>query len=88
MDVVVTTCRPRMSEVQKLKREVCSVGRENGGGNEVCQEASASLSRSAPLVDCSLKGKHVLNDRAGHPGNIKERASKLPQGGKRARLEG
>ena len=43
VDVVVTPCRPRMSEVQKLKREVCSVGQEKGG-NEVCQEASALLS--------------------------------------------
>ena len=44
VDVVVTPCRQRMSEVQKLKTEICSVERENGGNNEVCQEASAFLS--------------------------------------------
>ena len=32
-----------MSEVQKLKREVCAVEREKGG-NEVSKEASAFLS--------------------------------------------
>ena len=38
VDVVVTTCRPRLSQVQKLKREICSVG-----GNEILQEACAFL---------------------------------------------
>ena len=47
VDVVVTACGPRMSKVQKLKREICSVWLEKGGGNEVCQEASAVLSVGA-----------------------------------------
>ena len=47
--VVVSPCRPRMREVQQQKREVCSVGRANGG-NEVCQEASALLSVGALSV--------------------------------------
>ena len=66
--------------------------REHGGGNEVCQEASAFLP-VGPLVDCSIKGKHVLNNRAEHPVVLeesaklqvtrkhRERASKLPNGG-------
>ena len=41
VDVVVASFGPHMSEVQKLKREICSVGRESGGDNEISHEASA-----------------------------------------------
>ena len=60
-----------MGEVQELKRVICTVRREKSGGNEVCQEANALLPVEplsvSPPVDCSFKGKHVPNDRAGHP---------------------
>ena len=101
------------SEVQKLKREICCVEWEKSGGNEVLQEVNALLSveplsarerqwpQSAPLVDCPFKGKHVLNDRAGHLVVFEEsvelklqvtqkhqdRAGKVPHRGKRAQLE-
>ena len=43
VNVVDSPFRPRMGEVQELKREVCTVRRENSGGNEVYQEANALL---------------------------------------------
>ena len=43
VSVVVLPSRPQVSEVQELKREICTVGRESCGGNEVLQEASALL---------------------------------------------
>ena len=78
VNVVVSPFRPRMGEVQELKREVCNVRRENSGGYEIFQEASAllpvgplsvrerKLPQSTPPVDCSFSDKHVLIDRAGH----------------------
>ena len=42
--VVVSPFRPRMGEVQELKREIRTVRRENSGGNEVLQEANTLLS--------------------------------------------
>ena len=76
-DVVVTPCRPRMSEVQSLKREICS-----GGSRE--RRRQRGLPRSERISVCwssvclkevvvpesiagrLLNGKHVLNDCAGH----------------------
>ena len=64
VNVVVSHFRPHMGEVQELKREICNVGREKSGGNEVLQEVNALLSVerlsvaerklrwSATLVDC------------------------------------
>ena len=40
---VVLPFKPHMSEVQELKRKMCTVGRESGGGTEVLQEVSALL---------------------------------------------
>ena len=42
-NVVVLPFRPHMSEVQELKRKMCTVGWESGGGNKVFQEVSALL---------------------------------------------
>ena len=42
--VVVSPFRPHMGEVQELKREVCTVRRENSVGNDVLQEANELLS--------------------------------------------
>ena len=41
---VVSSFRPHMGEVQELKREICTVGRESNGDNEVLQEVNALLS--------------------------------------------
>ena len=43
VDVVVFPFRPPVSKVQELKRKVCTVGRDSGGGNEFMQEVSAFL---------------------------------------------
>ena len=72
VDVVVFPFRPPVSKVQGLKRKVCTVGRESGGGNEVLQEVSTflpveplsgrkrRLPWKAPPTDCPLKCKHVF----------------------------
>ena len=105
MNVAVCPFIPRVGEVQELKLEVCTLRRKNSGGNEVLQEVSLlssveplpvrerKLRLKAPLIDCPHKGKHVLNDRAGHPvifysvkllitWQHQEKASKLLHGGK------
>ena len=48
VNVVVSPFRPRMGDVQELKREICTVRWENSGGNEVLQQAN-TLSSVDPL---------------------------------------
>ena len=43
VNVVVLPSRPPVGKVRELKRKVCTVGRESGGGNKVLQEVSAFL---------------------------------------------
>ena len=44
VNVVVSSFRAQMSEVQELQREMRAVGRESTGGTEVLQEANELLS--------------------------------------------
>ena len=97
VDVIVFPCGPGMSQIQELKSETFGVGRESGGGDEICQETSTLLS---DLKKVAVPGyTYVGNDCGAHRMVFEEsvklevawkhqrKSRQLPQGSEQGRLE-